>query len=84
MYLPATLYVLLSHHHLLSVPEGAEELGDELMGAAQHDALLAEDVLLLLRLHDVLRGWCTHLFFCCKKHDEFPQAFCYPFGVALG
>ena len=45
--------------HLLSVPEGAEELGDELVGAAQHDALLAEDVLLLLRLHDVLRGWCN-------------------------
>ena len=40
--------------HLLSVSEGAEELGDELVGAAQHDALLAEDVLLLLRLHDVL------------------------------
>ena len=26
----------------------------------------------------------AHLFFCCKKHDEFPQAFRYPCGVALG
>ena len=41
---------------LLPVPKGAEELGDELVGAAQHYALLAEDVLLLLRLHDVLLG----------------------------
>ena len=41
---------------LLSVPKGAEKLCDELVGAAQHDALLAEHVLLLLRLHDVLSG----------------------------